>query len=496
MNNGMLRWMGMTGVVTASVLVGCQTNNGSALQRNDDIEVVSEDEANPRINASTYFAHGHLLERQQHFDRAAEQYRRALEISPTFLSARNRLGITLNYLERHAEATHEFETALAQHPGEVHVMNNLGFSLFLEERYDESAAILQRVIDLKPDFHRAHMNYGLVLARTGDFDAALAEFQTATGPADAYYNLAMVQTEAGLFADAARSLETALTNEPSHKLARAQLKEVSRLAAEAEATRFAEAQPPTDAPGTNTSRPIASTQGSDRTPDTAPNSSGVRPMTPIASSNDGSAVCPMTGQMASTGSGSAHTSRSPGTTDGGSAPQNSERPPAHASSTPSVSRQSSGQKVLPMYPVDPSKLPPLAGHASTAAPSNGNTTTTRSESASGDGVTYLPIPHRGPVPAHATLTGTNEQPQPNGMPMLDPNGPWNQPDVGPTGQPGFMAGFGAPPHTAQIARDMQIQMWFNQVIQDALTGQPQNWEERMCQLQEVLDVAQATPNDE
>ena len=48
------------------------------------------------ISASTYFAHAHLLERQGQFEQAARQYHRALALQPELLSARNRLGITLN----------------------------------------------------------------------------------------------------------------------------------------------------------------------------------------------------------------------------------------------------------------------------------------------------------------------------------------------------------------------------------------------------------------
>lgn len=185
----------------------------------------------PRINATTYFAHGHLLERQGQFERAVVQYRKALRLRPQFLSARNRLGITLNKLGRHFEASDEFRRAIADYPNLAYLHNNLGFSLYLEERYAEAEAALQRALELKPDFARAHMNRALVLARLERFDEAYSELLAAGNEADACFNMGMILTEAGRYAEAAQYLETALALRPDFEAARRQLRSVARLAA-------------------------------------------------------------------------------------------------------------------------------------------------------------------------------------------------------------------------------------------------------------------------
>jgi len=225
-----------TGVVVAGVCLawslGCQTQapntNPGALPSG------LKTDATPRLNASTYFAHGHLLERQGSFELAVEQYRHALELAPNMVSARNRLGIALNKLGHHAAASREFRAALQRAPGEAYLYNNLGFSLYLEEQHEEAAQALQRAAELKPDFKRARMNLGLALARLGRFDDALAEFTLATSEADAHYNLAVIYTETGRLAEAARALETALRLNPSFEAAREQLRVVAHLAAEEE----------------------------------------------------------------------------------------------------------------------------------------------------------------------------------------------------------------------------------------------------------------------
>lgn len=188
----------------------------------------------PRVDASTYFAHGHLLERQGHLSRSVEQYERALQINPGFLAARNRLGITLNKMGRHAEATHAFQVAAKQAPDQAHVFNNLGFSLYLQEQFAEASAALEQALSLKPDFARARMNYALALGKLGRTDEAFAQFEQVGPPADAHYNLAILQTDAGDYVAAVESLDQALTLDPNFEAARQQLKVVARLAAEAE----------------------------------------------------------------------------------------------------------------------------------------------------------------------------------------------------------------------------------------------------------------------
>jgi Flp pilus assembly protein TadD len=225
-------------VIALGGLVACQTSQPS---QNPGALPVSKLDVSPRLNASTYVAHGHLLEQQGNLAQAVEQYRHALALTPDLLAARNRLGVTLNKLGLHAEASHEFGQALARHPQSGQLRNNLGFSLYLEGRYEEAEQELARAVDLQPSFRRAQMNHGLALAKLGRYDEALAAFTVASSEADAYYNLAVVQTDAKHYAEAARALEHALVLNPDFTEARQQLRDVSRLAA-AEETKRAEAE--------------------------------------------------------------------------------------------------------------------------------------------------------------------------------------------------------------------------------------------------------------
>ena len=183
-----------------------------------------------RLNAATYVAQGHLLERQGHLEQAAEQYRRALVQTPDLVAARNRLGITLTKLGRPAEAAEQFRTALAHAP-EAYLYNNLGFSLEQAGRWSDALEALDRALEIQPSFSRAHMNRGVVLGRLGRDTEALAAFVLVGTEVDAYYNLGVVQADGQRYAAAARSFERALQLAPDMTAAWEQLRVVARLAA-------------------------------------------------------------------------------------------------------------------------------------------------------------------------------------------------------------------------------------------------------------------------
>lgn len=222
--------IGMAGLLV-SLVVACQSTTdvsgpGALPSRRVD--------QNPKVNAATFIAHGNLLERQGHYERAIEQYRKALELTPSSVLARNRLGVTLNKVGRHAEATQEFRRAVALGAKQAALHNNLGFSLYLEKDWAAARKAIRRALELDPNFRRARMNSGLIFAKQGRYDAALAEFQLAGTPEEAYYNLAVVQADAGEYRAAARSLSRAREINPDWEDARELLVQIAYLAAEQE----------------------------------------------------------------------------------------------------------------------------------------------------------------------------------------------------------------------------------------------------------------------
>ncbi|MBK8914635.1 MAG: tetratricopeptide repeat protein [Phycisphaerales bacterium] len=221
--------------VSAALLSGACTQSTVTNSGPGDLPSAPRSTRALEINATTYFAHGHLLERQGNLEKAISQYEEALRVGPNFVTAINRLGVTLNKVGRHAEATARFQRAITLSPSTAHLYNNLGFSLYLEGRLDEAEAALRRALEIRPDFTRASMNLGLVLGGLGRFDEALAAFRMGTDEAGALYNLALTQSEAGRYTLAVQSLSAALQINPRLEAARLHLQEIAETAAAQEA---------------------------------------------------------------------------------------------------------------------------------------------------------------------------------------------------------------------------------------------------------------------
>jgi len=171
-------------------------------------------DASPAISHTTVFAHAHLLERRGAYERAVVQYQKVLAEQPQFLTARNRLGITLNKLARHAMASEQFRLCIEQKPTLAHLHNNLSFSLYLEGKYAQAEQAAARAIGLNPDFGRARMNHAVVLSKLGRHLDAFEELKLIGTEADACFNMGILLTESGQYADAAQYLEAALEADP------------------------------------------------------------------------------------------------------------------------------------------------------------------------------------------------------------------------------------------------------------------------------------------
>ena len=134
--------------------------------------------------AAIYNDLGFVLERQEMFDEAAEQYGKAVELDPTSSAARY----------------------------------NLGASLARAGAFEEAAKHLRIAIEAKPDT-RAHTGLGFVLARLGLIDEATTQLQLAIAAdpknAAAYDQLTSIQIGRGQLAEAEKTYRLLIENQSS-----------------------------------------------------------------------------------------------------------------------------------------------------------------------------------------------------------------------------------------------------------------------------------------
>ena len=135
----------------------------------------SEDE-----RAYIFFLYGSIWERQKEFDRAEEQFRKALELNPDS-------AMTLNYLGymfadqgiRLEEAVELIERALQMEPNNGAYLDSLGWAYYKQSRFDLAKEFLQKAIDRIPTDPTIRAHLGDAYYKTGQTSQAIEEWKKA-----------------------------------------------------------------------------------------------------------------------------------------------------------------------------------------------------------------------------------------------------------------------------------------------------------------------------
>ena len=119
---------------------------------------------------------------------AEEEFRRAIELNPSYVTGRHWHAMFLAALGRSDDALAEERQALEYDPLSLVVNSALGLQLYFARRYDQAIEHLRRTLDLDPDFRLANVELGYAYAAKGSFREAIAigEKYFAIPDADAY----------------------------------------------------------------------------------------------------------------------------------------------------------------------------------------------------------------------------------------------------------------------------------------------------------------------
>jgi TolB-like protein/thioredoxin-like negative regulator of GroEL len=111
---------------------------------------------------------------------AAEQgYRKAIELKPNYPTAHHWYGELLTTLGRFDEAQEELQRAQEFDPLSLAINVDLAASYYYARQYERSEQQLLNLLELNPNFIRAHEVLGRVYEQLGDHDKALTEWQKA-----------------------------------------------------------------------------------------------------------------------------------------------------------------------------------------------------------------------------------------------------------------------------------------------------------------------------
>lgn len=113
-------------------------------------------------------------------DRSAEAaYRRAAELEPENFDAQYLHGLTLQVLDRLAEAVRAYRRALEIRPYDTRVNLNIATAYLQLQRADNALPYARRAVALDPGDGAARVNLGAILAALGRHEDAVIEFQAA-----------------------------------------------------------------------------------------------------------------------------------------------------------------------------------------------------------------------------------------------------------------------------------------------------------------------------
>jgi Flp pilus assembly protein TadD len=183
-----------------------------------------------------------IYESYRLYDNAFEQYAEALKATPsepaalglarcaratarsveaiTFLegflethasaSSWNELGLLYDSSGNFAAGERALREAVAQDAESGRFHNNLGYNLLLQNKTEAAEREFRRALELNPKSATTRNNLGVVLARRGDLQGALEQFEYAADAATAHNNLAVVLLEAGQYEQSRQELVKAL----------------------------------------------------------------------------------------------------------------------------------------------------------------------------------------------------------------------------------------------------------------------------------------------
>ena len=141
---------------------------------------------------------------------AEEKFLRAIELNPSYATARQWYAAYLNSMGRFEEAQRELEKARELDPLSLIIRMNAADPLFYARQYDRAIEHLHMLLEHEPQFFPALFNLGRAYVQKGLYDEAIAAYEKTlqlSGNRQAFPALAHAYALAGRAADAINILE-------------------------------------------------------------------------------------------------------------------------------------------------------------------------------------------------------------------------------------------------------------------------------------------------
>ncbi|HEY2459233.1 MAG TPA: tetratricopeptide repeat protein [Candidatus Acidoferrum sp.] len=132
----------------------------------------------PKDNESVWFLLGAIYEHQKFFDRAEEQFKKALAVDPKNAPALNYYGYMLGDLgQRLDEAAAMVQSALVEEPYNAAYLDSLGWIYYKQGKLPDAEATLRKALERDAHDPTMHSHLGDIYAKLGRTELAAAEWE-------------------------------------------------------------------------------------------------------------------------------------------------------------------------------------------------------------------------------------------------------------------------------------------------------------------------------
>ena len=168
-------------------------------------------------------------EKQHNDDRAKNILAKLRKDYPDKAEPLHRLGVIADRNRNYKQAEKLLTEALQLDPQNAEILNDLGYCLFLQGKLTKAESVLSNAVTIEANNPRYRNNLGMVYGHLNQYDKAREEFETAGGPADAYYNLAFVYAAQDQTKEAIACFQRTLETNPHHEQAQSALRSFTAL---------------------------------------------------------------------------------------------------------------------------------------------------------------------------------------------------------------------------------------------------------------------------
>ncbi len=108
---------------------------------------------------------------------AEKEFKRAIELFPKYATAHHWYSLYLCYMGRANEGHEEIKVALALDPFSLVLYKDSNLCYYYGRKYDQSISILERTLEMSPNFPSVHLYLGWVYFAQSFYEKALEEFK-------------------------------------------------------------------------------------------------------------------------------------------------------------------------------------------------------------------------------------------------------------------------------------------------------------------------------